>query len=339
MAGPSRSDADKNMHGKGQNLNQQTVDEVVISEEPAIRFMALSKAALIVSGILLVISIVAIGIRGLNFGLDFTGGSLVELEYANAPKVSEVRGALEDKGYSNFVVQQFGTDTSILVRLQQDFDQNLGAKIVTDLKGDGSAGEITLQRSEYVGGQVGEELKEQGGLGLLLALLTIMVYISFRFIFKFSVGAVVALIHDVIITIGAFAVFQWDFDLNVLAAILAVIGYSLNDTIVVFDRVRENFRRFRLETSIQIIDISLTQTLSRTIVTGLTTLLVLVALFLFGGEALKGFATALIIGIVIGTYSSVYVASSLLLGMNVSKEDMMVPVKEGEDQGAPDFRP
>ena len=338
MAGPSRSDADKNMQGKGQNLNQQAVDEVVISDEPAIRFMALSKAALIFSGILLVISIVAIGIRGLNFGLDFTGGSLVELEYAQAPKVSAVRSALEDKGYSNFVVQQFGTDTSILVRLQQDFDENLGGKIVTDLK-DGSAGDITLQRSEYVGAQVGEELKEQGGLGLLLALLTIMVYISFRFIFKFSIGAVAALIHDVMITIGAFAVFQWDFDLNVLAAILAVIGYSLNDTIVVFDRVRENFRRYRLETSVQIIDISLTQTLSRTIVTGLTTLLVLVALFLFGGEALKGFATALIIGIVIGTYSSVYVASSLLLAMNVRKEDMMVPVKEGEDQSAPDFRP
>ncbi|MAM88143.1 MAG: protein translocase subunit SecF [unclassified Hahellaceae] len=320
-------------------MNNTATDSTAVYEERVIPFMGISKLAMAFSALLIIISIGAIAVRGLNLGLDFTGGSLVELEYEQAPRVADVREALEEKGYTGFVVQQFGTDTSILVRLQQDFDQNLGNKIVADLSSVEAMGDIELKRSEFVGAQVGEELKEQGGLGLLLALATIMVYISFRFVFKFSVGAVVALVHDVIITIGAFALFQWDFDLNVLAAVLAVIGYSLNDTIVVYDRIRENFRAFRIESSQQIIDISLTQTLSRTIVTGLTTLLVLLALYIFGGEALEGFATALIIGIVIGTYSSIYVASSLLLATKVSKEDMMIPLKEGLDQDSPDYRP
>ncbi|WP_416399417.1 protein translocase subunit SecF [Allohahella sp. A8] len=320
-------------------MNNTAADSTAVYEERVIPFMGISKLAMAFSALLIIISIGAIAVRGLNLGLDFTGGSLVELEYEQAPRVADVREALEEKGYTGFVVQQFGTDTSILVRLQQDFDQNLGNKIVADLSSVEAMGDIELKRSEFVGAQVGEELKEQGGLGLLLALATIMVYISFRFVFKFSVGAVVALVHDVIITIGAFALFQWDFDLNVLAAVLAVIGYSLNDTIVVYDRIRENFRAFRIESSQQIIDISLTQTLSRTIVTGLTTLLVLLALYIFGGEALEGFATALIIGIVIGTYSSIYVASSLLLATKVSKEDMMIPLKEGLDQDSPDYRP
>tara|TARA_R100000306_G_scaffold62604_1_gene75680 strand:- start:29627 stop:30616 length:990 start_codon:yes stop_codon:yes gene_type:complete len=321
------------------DMNNTATDSTAVYEERVIPFMGISKLAMAFSALLIIISIGAIAVRGLNLGLDFTGGSLVELEYEQAPRVADVREALEEKGYTGFVVQQFGTDTSILVRLQQDFDQNLGNKIVADLSSVEAMGDIELKRSEFVGAQVGEELKEQGGLGLLLALATIMVYISFRFVFKFSVGAVVALVHDVIITIGAFALFQWDFDLNVLAAVLAVIGYSLNDTIVVYDRIRENFRAFRIESSQQIIDISLTQTLSRTIVTGLTTLLVLLALYIFGGEALEGFATALIIGIVIGTYSSIYVASSLLLATKVSKEDMMIPLKEGLDQDSPDYRP
>lgn len=321
------------------DMNNAAAGDPPVFEERVIPFMGISKAALVFSALLIIISIAALAIRGLNLGLDFTGGSLVELEYEQAPRVADVREALEDKGYKSFVVQQFGTDTSILVRLQQDFDQNLGSKIVADLSSVEGMGNIELKRSEFVGAQVGEELKEQGGLGLLLALATIMVYISFRFVFKFSIGAVVALIHDVVITIGAFALFQWDFDLNVLAAVLAVIGYSLNDTIVVYDRIRENFRAFRIESSREIIDISLTQTLSRTIVTGLTTLLVLMALYIFGGEALQGFAIALIIGIVIGTYSSIYVASSLLLATKVSKEDMMIPLKEGLDQDSPDYRP
>lgn len=321
------------------DMNNTAADSAAVYEERVIPFMGISKLAMAFSALLIIISIGAIAVRGLSLGLDFTGGSLVELEYEQAPRVADVREALEEKGYTGFVVQQFGTDTSILVRLQQDFDQNLGNKIVADLSSVEAMGDIELKRSEFVGAQVGEELKEQGGLGLLLALATIMVYISFRFVFKFSVGAVVALVHDVIITIGAFALFQWDFDLNVLAAVLAVIGYSLNDTIVVYDRIRENFRAFRIESSQQIIDISLTQTLSRTIVTGLTTLLVLLALYIFGGEALEGFATALIIGIVIGTYSSIYVASSLLLATKVSKEDMMIPLKEGLDQDSPDYRP
>ena len=321
------------------NMSNGAAGESSALQERVIPFMGISKAALVFSALLIILSIGSLAVKGLNFGLDFTGGSLVELEFEQAPRVADVRQALEDNEYKGFVVQQFGTDRSIRVSLQQTFDQNLGAKIVSDLSSTKDIGNIELKRSEFVGAQVGEELKEQGGLGLLLALATIMVYISFRFVFKFSVGAVVALVHDVIITIGAFSLFQWDFDLNVLAAILAVIGYSLNDTIVVYDRIRENFRTFRIESSREIIDISLTQTLSRTIVTGLTTLLVLLALYILGGEALEGFATALIIGIVIGTYSSIYVASSLLLITKVSKEDMMIPVKEGLDQDSPDFRP
>ncbi|MBU6952556.1 MULTISPECIES: protein translocase subunit SecF [unclassified Hahella] len=300
-----------------------------MSDEKVYNFMGIAKPALALSVIMIIVSIVSIATRGLSFGLDFTGGTLVEVEYAKAPQINDVRHQLEAHKYENFVVQKFGSDTSILVRLQQEHSESIGTEVVNALSADGA--QVSLSRSEFVGSQVGEELREQGGLGLLLALGVIMLYIAFRFQFKFSVGAVLALVHDVIITVGMFSLFQWDFDLNVLAAVLAVIGYSLNDTIVVSDRVRENFRRLREETPVSIINISLTQTLSRTIVTGLTTLLVLVALFLFGGPALKGFSTALIVGIVVGTYSSIYVASNLLLIMNISKEDLMIPVKEGAE--------
>ncbi|OZG73846.1 protein-export membrane protein SecF [Hahella sp. CCB-MM4] len=298
-----------------------------MADEKIYNFMGISKAALGLSLALIIISIVAIAYRGLSLGLDFTGGTLVEVQYEQAPSVPQIKQLLEQGGYQNFVVQKFGADTSILVRLQQGYSDEIGQEVLTTLRGGGQA--VDLVRSEFVGAQVGEELREQGGLGLLLALGMIMIYISFRFQFKFAVGAVGALIHDVIITVGCFSVLQWDFDLNVLAAVLAVIGYSLNDTIVVSDRIRENFRRVRKESPTEIINISLTQTLSRTIVTGLTTLLVLVALYMFGGEALEGFSKALIIGIVVGTYSSIYVASSSLLMMGISKEDLMIPVKEG----------
>ncbi|WP_020409489.1 protein translocase subunit SecF [Hahella ganghwensis] len=300
-----------------------------MADEKVYNFMGFSKAAVGLSLVLILISVVAIAYRGLSLGLDFTGGTLIEVEYEQAPAVPDIKQLLEEGGYQNFVVQKFGADTSILVRLQQGFSDEIGGEVLSALRSSGQS--VELVRSEFVGAQVGEELREQGGLGLLLALGMIMIYISFRFQFKFSIGAVAALVHDVIITVGCFAVLQWDFDLNVLAAVLAVIGYSLNDTIVVSDRIRENFRKVRKETPTEIINISLTQTLSRTIVTGLTTLLVLVALYILGGEALEGFSKALIIGIVVGTYSSVYVASSSLLMMGISKEDLMIPVKEGEE--------
>ncbi len=302
-----------------------------MADEKIYNFMGISKGAMGLSLALILVSFIAIAYRGLALGLDFTGGTLVEVEYTQAANVPEIKSLLEKDGYENFVVQKFGADTSILVRLQQGFNDTIGNEVLVTLKGNGD--EVRLVRSEFVGAQVGEELREQGGLGLLLALGMIMIYISFRFQFKFAFGAVAALIHDVIITVGCFALLQWDFDLNVLAAVLAVIGYSLNDTIVVSDRIRENFRRLRKETPVEIINISLTQTLSRTIVTGLTTLLVLVALYVLGGEALEGFSKALIIGIVVGTYSSIYVASSSLLMMGISKEDLMIPIKEGVEEG------
>jgi len=304
-----------------------------MTEDKVYNFMGYAKPALALSLILIVLSLGSLITKGLSFGLDFTGGTLVEVEYSQPVAIEEIKATLNADGYQNFVVQKFGADTSILVRLQESFDDDIGLHLVSALRSEGD--QVTLVRSEFVGAQVGEELREQGGLGLLMALAMIMVYVAFRFQFKFSIGAVAALAHDVIITLGMFSFFQWDFDLNVLAALLAVIGYSLNDTIVVSDRIRENFRKIRVGTSFEIINISLTQTLSRTIVTGVTTLLVLFALFWFGGEALAGFSVALIIGVVIGTYSSVYVASNLLLLMGISKEDLMLPVKEGEkdDEG------
>jgi preprotein translocase subunit SecF len=298
-------------------------------ENRVINFMALAKPTALVSILLVVISLGTLAYKGLTLGLDFTGGTAVEVEYAEAPAVRDIMAMLAKAGYDKVVVQTFGADTSILIRLQQTYAESLGDEIVAVLQQSGAG--VKLVRAEFVGAQVGEELKEQGGLGLLVALGTIMVYIAFRFQFKFAVGAVTALIHDVIITIGVFAVLGWEFDLNVLAAILAIIGYSLNDTIVVFDRIRENFRKLRKETPVMVINISLTETLSRTIVTGLTTLLVLIALYLFGGEALAGFSKALIVGIVIGTYSSVYIASSITLLMKVSSEDLMISVKESEE--------
>ena len=309
-----------------------------MTNEKVYNFMGYAKLAQALSGILIILSVVSLSVRGLSFGLDFTGGTLIEVEYAQPPVIGEIKQILNDQGYTNFVVQKFGADTSLLVRLQKGFNDEIGQQLVASLRLDGD--QVTLVRSEFVGAQVGEELREQGGLGLLLALAMIMVYVAFRFQFKFSVGAVVALGHDVIITLGVFSLLQWNFDLNVLAAILAVIGYSLNDTIVVSDRIRENFRTIRKGTPFEIINISLTQTLSRTIVTGLTTMLVLMALLFVGGEALAGFSKALIVGVVIGTYSSIYVASNILLIMDISKEDLMLPVKEGaEDEEGNISRP
>lgn len=294
----------------------------------AIRFMRLRVPMVVLALILVVGSIAAMIVNGLNYGLDFTGGTLVEVEYSEAPELEAVRQQLEEAGFSNVVAQQFGTETSLVIRLQEE-GEDVGRQVVETLRADGS--EVELRRSEYVGGQVGSELREKGGLAMLLALGAILVYVGFRFQFKFAMSSVVALAHDVIITVGAFALFQWDFDLTVLAAVLAVIGYSLNDTIVVFDRVRENFRKIRKGTPEEVIDISITQTLARTLVTSGTTMVVTLILFIFGGDAVRNFSIALMIGIGIGTFSSIYVATAIALMMGVSKEDFLLPPKEGAE--------
>jgi preprotein translocase subunit SecF len=289
-------------------------------------FMGLRKAFGIFSIVLMIASVATLAINGLRFGLDFTGGSLVEVGYEESADLNLIRQQLSTAGYEDAVVQNFGSSTDVLIRLGETHDPKLGDKVVEALKADGSA--VELRRNEYVGAQVGEELREQGGLGMLLALAMIMVYLAFRFQFKFSLGAVLALVHDVTIVLGFFSIMQLDFDLTVLAAVLAVIGYSLNDTIVVYDRIRENFRIMRKGGPLEIMNSSLSQTLSRTLVTSLTTALVLVALLVFGGETIRGFAIALLAGVVIGTYSSIYVAANLLLALKVTKEDLIPPPKE-----------
>ncbi|MFW1677636.1 protein translocase subunit SecF [Pontibacter sp. JAM-7] len=292
-------------------------------------FMGFRKAATALSGLLLVISIASLAINGLKFGLDFTGGSLVEIGYEQAPDLNQIRDQLKQVGYNDAVVQTFGTPTDILIRLGQDHDPKLGDKVLATLQ-EGQEQSLELRRNEFVGAQVGEELREQGGLGMLLALFMIMVYVALRFQIKFSVGAVAALVHDVLIVLGFFSVLQVDFDLTVLAAVLAVIGYSLNDTIVVADRIRENFRIMRKGSPTEIMNTSLSQTLGRTLVTSLTTILVLVALFVFGGEMIHGFATALLVGVLVGTYSSIYVAANVMLMMGICKEDLMPPEEKEE---------
>ncbi|MCR8924199.1 protein translocase subunit SecF [Dasania sp. GY-MA-18] len=299
-----------------------------MSEQKIINFMGQRKIAAGISLILLLLSIGSLAIKGLNFGLDFTGGTLVEVNYSVAEPLQNVRKTLENAGYKGAVVVNFGSDTDVLVRLPHGHSDQLGNEIIQTLSQDVSS-EIELRRVEFVGPQVGDELKEQGGLAMLMALGLVMLYVALRFQFKFSVGAVSALIHDVIITLGIFSILQVDFDLTVLAAVLAVIGYSLNDTIVVSDRIRENFRKVRKASPIEIINISLTETLARTLVTSLTTLLVLIALFVFGGELIHGFAMALLIGVFVGTYSSIYVAANVLLAMDLTKEDLIPPQKEG----------
>lgn len=296
-----------------------------------IDFMGKRKLAALFSVILLLASIASLAVKGLNLGLDFTGGTLIEVEYSKAPNLENVRVLLLDSGYDNVVVQNFGAATSVLVRLSESYNDKVGLEVAGALATSGDS--LELKRAEFVGAQVGEELREQGGLGLLLALGLVMIYVALRFQFKFSVGAVAALIHDVIIVIGVFSILDWDFDLTVLAALLAVVGYSLNDTIVVADRIRENFRLLRKIEPLEVINISLTQTLSRTVVTSLTTILVLVSLYFFGGEMINGFAKALLVGVVIGTYSSIYVASNILILMGITKEDLIAPVIDKEGEG------
>lgn len=292
--------------------------------------MGQRKLAAGLSALLIVISIASLAVNELNFGLDFTGGTSVELEYQETADLANIRQVLKDGGYPSAVVANFGTDRDVAIRIQAN-DPKLGDTIVGMLR-EASASELELKRVSFVGSQVGEELRDDGGLGMLFALAVVMIYVAVRFQFKFSLGAVAALAHDVIIVLGIFSLLKLDFDLTVLAAILAVIGYSLNDTIVVSDRIRENFRKVRNSDPTEIINISLTETLGRTLITSLTTLLVLLALFFVGGEIIHNFAIALIIGILVGTYSSIYVAANILLAMKLTSEDLMEVEKEGADQ-------
>lgn len=296
-------------------------------------FMGRYKLALIVSGFLLAVSVISIAVRGLNFGVDFTGGYTIEVGYEQAPDLNVIRAALATADLPDSQVQTFGSSTEVLIRMAPK-EGFTGASVSTEVLrvlAQASESEVTMRRVEFVGPQVGEELREKGGLAVLAALFGIVLYIWFRFEKKFSVGSVLALVHDVLITVGFFALFQIEFDLTILAAILAVIGYSLNDTIVVFDRIRENFVLMRSGTPAEVMNKSINQTLSRTVITSFTTLLVLTSLFIFGGQIIHGFALALILGVLIGTYSSIFVASIAVLRLGITKEDLMPVEKEGAE--------
>ncbi|MDO6683545.1 MULTISPECIES: protein translocase subunit SecF [unclassified Oceanobacter] len=298
-------------------------------------FMRLRMGAMVLSGLLLVVSIGSLAVQGLNFGLDFTGGTLLEVQYATPQPLDDISAALDEAGYSGVTVQNFGSETDILVRMSEAFRDNLGNEVLDILQASAEGNSLTLKRSEFVGANVGEELRDQGGLALLLALTVVMIYVAARFQFKFSVGAVFALFHDVMIILGLFSLFQWEFDLTVLAAVLAVIGYSLNDTIVVADRIRENFRILRRSDALGIMNESLNQTLDRTLMTSITTALVLLALLVVGGELIHNFALALMIGVLVGTYSSIYVAVNILVLMKLSREDLIPPETEEEVDDRP----
>lgn len=370
-------------------------------------FMSMSKPACALSIILIVVSFISLAVNGLKLGLDFTGGTQMEVGFDRPADIPKIRNILDGEGLQSPVAILFGSDQEVLIRTQSSMQDGALSRIETaladlgddvaivevgratadnerfahelvisnvqpnqlaDIFPESAYGEVNavargsdtlvritntldsiyttyllsrlstetdstadLRRSEFVGPQIGEELRDEGGLGILCALFMVMLYVAIRFQWKFSVGAVTGLLHDVIIVLGAFSLFDVDFDLTVLAAVLAVIGYSINNTIVIYDRIRDNLRTIRKADSVEIINISLTQTLERTILTSLSTLLTLVMLFLFGGELISGFALALIIGIVAGTYSSFLVASSVLLGLKIAPEDLLPPVKEGAE--------
>ena len=286
--------------------------------------------ATIASISLLVLSIGSLGFKGLNLGLDFSGGTLIEVSYEEAADLIEIRDLMTNNGFDDFQVVNFGSNSDVLIKVaDEDGNSQLGDVIYKLLQDADPSTE--LKRIEFVGPQIGSELRDQGGLGMLVALGMILLYVAFRFQYKFALGAVAALAHDVIIIFGLFSLFSWDFDLTVLAALLAVIGYSLNDTIVVSDRIRENFRGERGFEPHEIVNRSINQTLSRTLITSLTTLLVLLALFFFGGDMIKGFSQALIIGVLIGTYSSIYVVANMLLGMSLTQDDLAIPEPEGAE--------
>ncbi len=296
-----------------------------------IDFLAWRKLAFILSSIFLLVSISSLFIKQLNYGLDFTGGTLVELSYPNGADINSIRDSLRSEGFDGAQVANFGSNQEVLIKLPGTIDDSLGSEIVTLLKKENLNEDIDLRRIEYVGPQIGSELRDDGGTAMLIALAFMMLYIAFRFQSRFAGAAVIALIHDVIIVLGIFSLLQIDFDLTVLAALLAVIGYSLNDTIVVSDRIRENIRTIDSEDIYKTINTSLNQTLGRTLVTSLTTLLVLLSLFLLGGELIKNFALALIFGVIVGTYSSIYIAANALIMMGLSKDHLKEEEPENSD--------
>lgn len=293
-------------------------------------FMGKRRLAFFISGALVLVSLVSLVFLQLNLGLDFTGGTLVEVRYASPVPLDTIRQLLESAGYQNVSVQTFGATTDVLVRLQQAFDPSVGEQVVRTLRQSGES--VDLVRAEFVGSQVGDQLRDQSGLGMLVAMGGVALYVAIRFQYKFALGALAALVHDVIVVLGVFSLFQLDFDLTVLAAVLAVIGYSLNDTIVIFDRIRENIRKSRSDDMAAIFNEAINQTLARTLATSGTTLLVLLALLLLGGETLHNFALALIIGVGVGTFSSIYVASALLLVVGLRREDMIPAKKENAEE-------
>jgi preprotein translocase subunit SecF len=307
------------------------------TEKQPFDFMGFRKIASVLSIALVIASIALLGVRGLNLGMDFTGGTSVEFEYAEAPSLDEIRTQLTEAGYEQFSVQNFGADTIVLIRMAEAGNDELANEVTEVLSRTGA--ELELVSSEFVGSQVGDELKEDSGLGLLIALAVVLIYVGMRFQFKFGIASVIPLAHDVLIVLGVFALFQWTFDLTVLAALLAIIGYSLNDTIVVADRIRENFRKMRVGEPWDIINQSIHETITRTINTSGTTLVVLIALYFLGGEAINNFALALMIGVVVGTYSSIYVSANMLMVMGVTREDLMVPAKEGAGDEAEEEQP
>ena len=295
-----------------------------------IPFMKYRKFAAYASLALFIISIVSLSFRGLSLGLDFSGGTLVEVTYEDSVNLEEIRGMLTNNGFDDYQVVNFGSDRDVLIKIaDQPGNSQLGDEVFALVQANDP--DTELKRVEFVGPQIGSELRDQGGLGMLVALAMILLYVAFRFQYKFALGAVTALAHDVIIILGLFSLFAWDFDLTVMAALLAVIGYSLNDTIVVSDRIRENFRSQRGIESIDVVDLSINQMLARTLITSLTTLLVLLALYFLGGELIRGFALALIIGVIIGTYSSIYVVANMLIMFAINQEDMAIPEPEGAE--------
>ncbi|MGP9497543.1 Protein-export membrane protein SecF (TC 3.A.5.1.1) [Halomonas citrativorans] len=295
-----------------------------------IDFMGRRNIAFIASAVMLIVSIGALLFQQLNLGLDFTGGTLIEVRYGAAPSLDAIRLLLVESGFQDVSVQTFGASTEVLIRLQQAFDPDVGSDVVNLLSASGDS--VTLVRAEFVGAQVGDQLRDQSGLGLLVALGVVMLYVAFRFQYKFAIGALLALLHDVIIVVGVFALFHLEFDLTVLAAILAVIGYSLNDTIVVYDRIRENIRTSRIDDMTQIINEAINATLSRTLATSGTTMLVLFALLILGGDMIENFAIALLIGIGVGTFSSIYISGALLLPLKLSREDLIPTKKELDEE-------
>lgn len=299
----------------------------LIKQSLNIDFLGKRKLALIISAVLITVSLASLMTRGLNLGIDFTGGTLIEIGYSQPVELQPIRDALAQNQFNDAIVQHFGTARDVMIRLpsQAVANSEVSNQVLQALA---NTGNPEMRRIEFVGPQVGEELRDDGGLAVVYALIGILIYVAFRFEYRFALGSVVALIHDVILTIGFFSVTQAAFDLTVLAAVLAVIGYSLNDTIVVFDRIRENFRKLRKEESIDVVNISINQTLARTLMTSITTLLVLFALFFVGGEVIHSFALALIVGVLVGTYSSIYVASATLILLNVSAVDLLPDEKE-----------